>query len=338
MANEEHLKIIEQGVDVWNQWREENPAIRPDLSKADLGDMDLSKINLEWTDLTLASLIDSYLRGAWMRAAGLRAADLSRAILTGAILAGADLGVANLTEADLSGASLVAANLSRVRLSGANLTEAKIGLTSFGDVNLSLARGLGTVIHKGPSYIDSRTIYRSKGNIPEIFLQKAGVPDSMIKFMHSLVRSETTIDFYSCFISYSSKDRAFADRLYTDLQAKGVRCWFAPEDMTIGDKIRPTLDQSIRYHDKLLITLSEYSIESDWVEQEVETALARERKEKRTVLFPIRLDDVVMEIDVGWPALIRNTRHIGDFCNWRNHDAYQRAFRRLLRDLKAVND
>jgi len=80
------------------------------------------------------------------------------------------------------------------------------------------------------------------------------------------------------------------------------------------------------------------SFESDWVvEQEVEAALARERQEKRTVLFSSRLDDTVKEIEVGWPALIRNTRHIGDFRNWKDHDAYQQAFGRLLRDLKAEN-
>jgi len=107
--------------------------------------------------------------------------------------------------------------------------------------------------------------------------------------------------------------------------------------MKIGDKIRPTLDRSVRLHDKLLIILSENSIRSGWVEQEVETALARERQEKRTVLFPIRLDDTVMTIDAGWPALIRNPRHIGDFRHWKDHDAYQRALGRLLRDLKAEN-
>ena len=37
----------------------------------------------------------------------------------------------------------------------------------------------------------------------------------------------------------------------------------------------------------------------------------------------------------GWPALIRNTRHIGDFTRWKEHDAHQVAFERLLRDLKA---
>jgi hypothetical protein len=53
------------------------------------------------------------------------------------------------------------------------------------------------------------------------------------------------------------------------------------------------------------------------------------------VLFPVRLDEAVMEIENGWPADIRRTRHIGDFTNWKDHEAYQKAFARLLRDLKA---
>jgi hypothetical protein len=72
------------------------------------------------------------------------------------------------------------------------------------------------------------------------------------------------------------------------------------------------------------------------VEQEVETALAREREpEGRTVLFPIRIDDAVMESRAGWPALLKNTRNVGDFTRWKEHDSYQKAFERLLRDLQA---
>ena len=37
MANEQHLGILKQGVDVWNRWREENPAIIPDLERAKPG-------------------------------------------------------------------------------------------------------------------------------------------------------------------------------------------------------------------------------------------------------------------------------------------------------------
>ena len=124
-------------------------------------------------------------------------------------------------------------------------------------------------------------------------------------------------------------------RLYPDLQAKGVRCWYAPEDLKIGDKFRTRIDEAIRIHDKLLLILSENSVRSTWVETEVETAFERERRESRTVLFPIRIDDSVMQTEAAWAAEIRRTRHIGDFRNWKDHDSFQQAFERLLRDLKS---
>src|SRR5262245_24600010 len=60
----------------------------------------------------------------------------------------------------------------------------------------------------------------------------AGLPDRLIDYLPSLLNQP--IQFYSCFISYASKDQIFADRLHADLQNKGVRCWFAPHDMRIG--------------------------------------------------------------------------------------------------------
>jgi len=336
MANENHLKILKQGVEAWNQWRKENPVIRPNLSFADLGLADLRFANLSRADFSETDLSGSSLVGADLSESNFLAARLSATILNRAHLVGTNLNRAQLWGSRLEGADLRGTILSRADLRDTDLRGATVGWITFGGNDLSRMRGLETVQHEGPSYIDIHTVYRSRGKIPKVFLQGAGVPDSMIEFMYSLVRSNRIKDFYSsCFISHSSKDQDFAKRLYADLQDKGVRCWFAPEDMKIGDRIRPTLDVSVRAHDKLLIILSENSVGSDWVEQEVETALARERQEKRTVLFPIRLDDTVMEIEVGWPALIRNTRHIGDFRNWKDHDAYQQAFGRLLRDLKA---
>ena len=46
MASEEHLKLIKQGIDIWNAWREKNPEINPDLSQADLRGAKLQKIDL----------------------------------------------------------------------------------------------------------------------------------------------------------------------------------------------------------------------------------------------------------------------------------------------------
>ncbi len=113
---------------------------------------------------------------------------------------------------------------------------------------------------------------------------------------------------------------------------------FAPEDMKTGDKIRQRIDQSIKIYDKLLLVLFENSIDREWVEKEVETAFEEKRKRKKMILFPVRLDNAVMETDQVWAAGIQRTRHIGYFTLWKDHDAYQKAFDRLMRDLKATEE
>ena len=303
MANQEHLDILKQGVYTWNTWRTQHPRIQPDLSDADLSSTDLRGANLHHTNLSHVNF---------------NVTDLSQAILI---------------EANLSGAGLVTTNLSYTQLLGANFHNAKIGWTIFGDVDLSVVKRLDTVDHVGPSTIGTDTILNSEGNIPEAFLRGAGLTDALIDYARSL--RHHPIAYYTCFISYSSKDQDFAERLHDDLQSRSVRCWFAPEDMKIGDKIRPRIEESIRLYDKLLLVLSEHSIASNWVAYEVERALNKEPDGIPNVLFPIRLDDAVMESKAGWADDIRRTRHIGDFRNWNNHDDYQRAFNRLLRDLKA---
>ena len=97
------------------------------------------------------------------------------------------------------------------------------------------------------------------------------------------------IEFYSCFISYSTHDQEFAERLHADLQAKGVRCWFAPHDIKGGRKIHEQIDEAIRLHDRLLLILSEHSMRSEWVKTEIAKARKREVKEGKRVLFPVRL-------------------------------------------------
>jgi hypothetical protein len=66
-----------------------------------------------------------------------------------------------------------------------------------------------------------------------------------------------------------------------------------------------------------------------------DTAHVRDCKHIKPVLFPIRLDDAVMETNQAWAASLRRTRHIGDFRAWKDHDPYQKSFEGLLRDLKA---
>ena len=56
MANQEHLAIFKQRVDIWTQWREEHPDLIPDLSGADLGGANFSEADLSRAKLSEANL------------------------------------------------------------------------------------------------------------------------------------------------------------------------------------------------------------------------------------------------------------------------------------------
>ena len=356
MANQEHLDILKRGVGVWNAWREKNPDVKPDLREADLRESDLREADLSGADLSGAHLSGANLSGANLSGANLSEANLRAALmhatnLLGAKLNGAELRAADLRQANLRKAylgqsiefyplrialDLTAVGLAGTDFSGADLRGADFGQvhlhgTRFNSTNLTAAKGLESCQHEGPSIIDHSTLAKS-GKLPLAFLRGCGLPDFIIDNIPAL--QGDPVQFYSCFISYSAKDQAFADRLYADLQNKGIRCWFAPADMKIGDPIRKTIYDQIRVYEKLLLIFSEESVESEWVGDEVEAAFEEEKRRKRLMLFPIRLDDVVMETDNDWATKIRRTRHIGDFTNWKGHDDYQEAFDRLIRDLK----
>jgi hypothetical protein len=330
---------------------------RADLTATNLGGAALWRANLTGANLTGANLRAASFGGADLTGASLAIANLSGANLgradftdvdlTSADLTDADLREANLTGVNLAGTHLLGADLTRANLTGADLTGSKIGYTIFGDTDLGSSVGLEEVRHVGPSTIGTDTIRKSQGKLPVQFLRGCGLSDAEIESAKLAVPGldpeqvtqityeihrlycDQPIQFYSCFISYSSKDHNFAQRVYDDLQDSGVRCWFAPEDLKIGDEFRRTIGKEIRLRDKLLIILSENSIQSEWVGDEVEKALAEEKGQGMLKLFPIRLDNAIFEAKEDWAEKIRLRCHIRDFSG-----DYARAFEQLLRDLK----
>ncbi len=332
------------------------------LDDADLGSSDLRRANLSNTklihaDLRSANLTDSKLIGATLSAADLRGADLSYADLSeanlygaridGANFIGTNLNNANLKSAELDGANFINANLSKADLSKTtvintifnlcvfketNFNSATLGNTAFSNVDLSELLGLDSCAHYIPSSVDVTSLLKSIKEIPQVFLRGIGLPEIFIDYLPSF--SEIPLQYYSCFISYSHVDDPFAQRLYDDLQSKGIRCWFAPKDLKIGDKVRDKIYEAIMLNDKILVIMSEESVNSNWVEDEVNKAISEENRQNKSILFPLRIDDHVMKTNKSWAEKIRNDRHIGDFRKWKELKEYEKSFNRLLRDLK----
>lgn len=320
MANGKQLEIIKRSVSEWNEWRNERSDIKPDLSKANLTRVDLNHANLSDTDFRGVNLSYSNLQGA----------NFQRSSLVGA----------NLLHANLKGADLSRSIFRKTYVERLDMSFTKLYETTFADIDLTNVEGLSNCIFRGPIIIDHRSLTKSHG-IPEAFLRGCGLPDLMI----DLYRSKYEAKYPSCFISYSTSDQDFADKLYENLQNNGVRCWFAPHHMKAGQKVHEQIESAINNHEKLLLVLSENSMKSEWVKSEIANARLREVNENTRILFPIRLVEFekvkewrCFDADTGKDSA-REVReyHIPGFEKWENDELYSRSFNRLLNDLAFSN-
>ena len=128
MANPEHLEILQQGIEAWNAWRDQNGDIRPDLSIASL-----FRINLAPTDII--SQADLFPADP-IQTLGSRRFRIRPAII-GANLANTHFDKAYLAEATLTHADFTRATLVKASLTGADLSEAHLYETVFSFTNLT---------------------------------------------------------------------------------------------------------------------------------------------------------------------------------------------------------
>jgi len=337
MTPEEAIKLLKSGpngVSKWNEWWATARATEQPfdlngapLFNARLGEADLRKTNLEDANFSSATLVWSKLGHARLQRADLHAANLYAADLGGA---------------DLSGAKLMLANFSAAILDGTNFAGAVSNNTYWVNVDLSKAKGLETIRHTGPSTVGVDTLIISRGKISREFLLGCGVPQSLINLVPKLIDSMEDIQFFSCFISHS-KDNEFCNLLYSRMQKAGLNVFLDDEDLKAGQNVREQIKERIKEKDKLLLILSQDSMNSAWVKEEIILARQKEKRDDRRVLFPIRLCtfDAIrrwecVNSDTGEDlARIVREYFIGDFENWKDGPGFTSAFDELLKNLRS---
>lgn len=352
MADPEQVKLLKRGAAEWNAWRRKLN-VRPDLSGANLSYIDISGANLSGarldraiftrTNLTNVDLSGAHLPRAFLVEANLANVNLTDCQLSGADFAAATLTAANLSFSDLSAADFFGAELTKAKLCDTDLTltrfrsstleeadfsNALFDGTLFANLYLDDALGLETCDHFGPSVIDHITLQQSP-NLPLKFLRGAGLQQSLIDALPTI---HTSVEHYSCFISFSYKDLKVAEKIHSSLIAENIRCWFAPHDMKTGGKLLDQIDQAINIRDKIVLILSQSSIQSEWVEDEVTKGFEEERRRHRTVLFPIRIDETIFVAKEPWAVKLRG-RHIADFRKWKSNVEFRKAIDRVMADL-----
>ncbi|MHC5860963.1 pentapeptide repeat-containing protein [Nostoc sp.] len=205
MANEEHLAILRQGVQVWNEWRLKNTEVVPDFTdinlsgafligidfsnsnlsranlshavlvyanlsaaifrKSNLSNINLSRANLEGADLDNANLDDAFLQNAYLKRVNFSGASLKNSILKKSVISNAIFRGADLTLADLSETEICNANFAGLEISG-NIVNCNLSGTNLTMANLSEA------------YLYGSNFF--KANLTEANLTKASLVNTVI--------------------------------------------------------------------------------------------------------------------------------------------------------------
>jgi uncharacterized protein YjbI with pentapeptide repeats len=362
MADKESLKVLSQGVKIWNKWRKENHNELIDLRGfslsgdiligADFSYVDFGHSNFDEVNLSEANLSASFLHGAI-----LNKVDFSKACLADVFFRRSELVDVNFSGADLNDAILQEAEFTRANFTGANLnntdfSSATLDVSIFVSTDLSNSYGLDSVFHSGPLTIGMDTFALSKGIIPKSFLRGCGLSDWAIEsvklhnpglineevneILYKIydLRASQAVQISPLFISYSHADDPFVDMLETQLNKKGIRFWRDVHEMKAG-RVEKQIDRAMRLNPTVLLILSKHSIRSDWVEHEVRTARRLEKETGRDVLCPIALDDSWK--NSPWPKRLMEQMmeyNILDFSVWQDDSKFKDVFRRLIDGLE----
>lgn len=120
------------------------------------------------------------------------------------------------------------------------------------------------------------------------------------------------------FISHSSQDKSFVDRLAADLEVAGLDVWYDKWEIKVSDSIVQKINEGLSESDYLVVVLSPNSVESAWVQQELSSALMSSLSERGIIVLPVLYQDCEV------PYLLRDRRY-ADF-----RSDYQAGLQSLL--------
>ena len=112
-------------------------------------------------------------------------------------------------------------------------------------------------------------------------------------------------------------------QLAADLVANGIKVWLDEQRIRVGDSIPEKIAQGLAESDFYLVVNSRDSVQSAWVQKELNGALVREIERRRVAVLTIKIDDAEL------PESLRD-KNYADFSK-----SYDEGLREVLEAIKA---
>ena len=295
--------------------------VRCNLRGSTFQNADLSVADLSHADLWCANLAEANLQGANLTGANLAWADLGGADLRNCRLAAANLEVANLEGADLRGAWFI-----RPWLTGSSMENCLLEMTLLADCDLSQVRGLASTRHSGPSIVGSDTLARSRGMIPDEFLQRAGVAGPFIAAQNEIYRSGQRSP--KILLINSIKDSELSARIHEDLQLSGVSSWaLAADDEAVLRADQGVLERTI-FYDLLVLLCSTEALANPHINRLFTHLEPGAGAAHQPRLITVATDGLLYSSQDRLCAQLRQTKVV-DLRGWSEEWCYRRGMDRL---------
>lgn len=95
----------------------------------------------------------------------------------------------------------------------------------------------------------------------------------------------------SIFLSHTSIDKPFIEKLAIDLKRLGIEVWYDKWQINVGESITWKIEEGIRENEYLGIVLSPEALQSEWVKSELSAAWVKQMKSKKVFILPILYRD-----------------------------------------------
>ena len=144
-----------------------------------------------------------------------------------------------------------------------------------------------------------RSVTPLKGNLTKVLRQlfSSSTQNNIRQRLHTPFSNDNEINPVDdksellCFLSHNSKDKLVVREVAAILHATGIECWLDEWEILPGDSITKAISDGLQAATHLIFFVSQESIKSKWVAEELNASLYRTISKQEQTIIPVILEE-----------------------------------------------